>query len=395
MISLQFPTIQWQRQNQLDGRCANSFLIALMRGLAALEVAAAHLRAEMFPGLSELANPPLHYQMLALATSFAHQAVVIFFLISGWLVGGSLLNKLDQPGALHVYAIDRATRLWTVLMPALCLMLAIGGVIGAVQSGQADFSTANEYSAASFAGNLLGLQTIVVPTFAGNYALWSLANETWYYVQFPLLLIAFTGKNRLRQLSACTALLLMGAALPLPITLYFALWLLGTLFSRIRIDCTPPWRIAMLLAALAIAAGSRVFGQVDDLEADSFLQHLAYSLPLLALLAALYRPLDLASPLRHCLARSVHLLSECSFTLYVIHVPLIKLSRHLGMELFGRDRLAVTAPADYAVYAGMLLFVLLASYCSYLLFESNTFRIRRAVKAVLPPSSKRPSMTAA
>lgn len=393
MSSLQFPTIQWQRQNQLDSRCANSFLIALLRALAALEVAAAHLRAEMFPGLSEIGDPPLYYQMLALATSFAHQAVVIFFLISGWLVGGSLLNKLEQPGALHAYAIDRASRLWTVLIPALFLMLAIGGVIGAVQTGQADFSTANAYSVASFAGNLLGLQTIVVPTFAGNYALWSLANETWYYVQFPLLLAAFTGTNRLRQLGACTALLLLGSALPLPITLYFALWLLGALFSRIRIDCTTPYRIALPFVALAIAVGSRVFGKVDDLEVDSFLQHLAYSLPLLAFLAAMYRPLELASPVRHRLARLVHLLSEFSFTLYVTHVPLIKLLRHLAMETCGRDRLAADAPLDYAVYAGVLLFTLLASYCSYLLFESNTFRVRRAIKAALPSRRKHPSMT--
>ena len=88
------PSIRWQRQSRLDNTTGCSLLIALMRGLAALQVAAAHLRAEMFPGLRDVGHPAVHYQVLAFATGFAHQAVVVFFLISGWLVGGSLLDKL-------------------------------------------------------------------------------------------------------------------------------------------------------------------------------------------------------------------------------------------------------------------------------------------------------------
>jgi peptidoglycan/LPS O-acetylase OafA/YrhL len=80
-------------------------------------VAAAHLRAECSPACAEHGRSALWYQVLAFFTGFAHQAVLVFFLISGWLVGGSLLNKLGQPDALLSYAIDRITRLWTVLMP--------------------------------------------------------------------------------------------------------------------------------------------------------------------------------------------------------------------------------------------------------------------------------------
>jgi peptidoglycan/LPS O-acetylase OafA/YrhL len=395
MSSPHLPIIQWQRQSQLDSNSAHSLLISLMRGLAALQVAAAHLRAEMFPGLSEVANPPLYYQMLALATGFAHQAVVVFFLISGWLVGGSLLNKLGQPGALGAYAIDRATRLWTVLVPALCLMLAIGAVTGAVNLGQADFSAANEYSAASFAGNLLGLQTVAVQVFSGNYALWSLANETWYYIQFPLLLIVFTGRTRLRQLGAASVLLLLGAALPLPITLYFALWLLGAAFSRVRINCAPGASALLLAAAAAYGVYFRFKGDSPDVGVDTFVPYLVYSLPLLAFLSSMQRPLDLASPWIRRLSPVAHLLSEFSFTLYVIHVPIIKLLRYVGMREFGRERLSVTAPLDYAIYFGMLLALLLAAYLSYRLFESHTFRIRRVVKAALQPARQRPAMAPA
>jgi len=397
MSSSQLPFFrcQWQRQSQLDSHSGSSFLISLLRGLAALEVTAAHLRAEVFPGLRELADPPLYYQVLAFVTGFSHHAVIIFFLISGWLVGGSLLNKLGQPGAIKSYAIDRATRLWMVLLPALFIMLAIGSVTGVVSPARSDFSAANEYSVASFAGNLLGLQTILVDPFAGNYALWSLANETWYYLQFPLLLLVFTGKTWLRQVGAATVLVLLGAALPLPITLYFALWLLGAAFSRIRIDCATVWRVALLLLALVFTFHSRLVLSIDDLKLESFLPHLTYSLPLLALLASMHGPIDLASGWRRGMARMTHLLSEFSFTLYVLHVPLIDLLRHIGLRAFGRNRLAADAPLDYAIYFGILLALLLLSYCAYLLFESHTFRVRRLVKNALQPGYKRPRIASA
>jgi peptidoglycan/LPS O-acetylase OafA/YrhL len=385
------PFIEWQRQSQNDSNSAHSFLISLMRGLAALQVAAAHLRSEMFPGLSELSKPPVYYQLLAYSTSLAHHAVVVFFLISGWLVGGSLLNKAGQPGALGAYAIDRASRLWTVLVPALCLMLAIGSITGAVDPAQASFAADNNYSVASFLGNLVGLQTVLVPTFSGNYALWSLANETWYYIQFPLLLVVFTGRTPLRQVVAAV-LILLGATMPFAITLYFTLWLLGVAFSRVRIECRPAARAALLATAVACALYFRFKTRGDDLNLDWFVQDLIFSLPLLAFLSSMRRPLELNSRAMRLFARFAHVLSEFSFTLYVIHVPVIKLLRYFAMQAYGRDRLAPNVPLDYAIYFGLLLTLMVAAYISYLLFESHTFRIRRMVKAALQPGGEGPEI---
>jgi peptidoglycan/LPS O-acetylase OafA/YrhL len=253
----------------------------------------------------------------------------------------------------------------------------------------------NEFSAASFVGNLVGLQTVWVKNFAGNYALWSLANETWYYVQFPLLLLVFIGRSHLRQLGAATALVLLCASLPLPITLYFALWLAGALFSRLRIDCSNTLRAALVLIAAACSVYFRITGRNDDLQADSFLQDLVYSLPLLAFLASMEQPLNPHSRLIHRIGRTAHLLSEFSFTLYVTHVPMIKLLRYLGREQFGRDGLRADAALDYAIYFGMLLTLIGFAYLSYLLFESHTFRIRRAVKILFDAQLKRPAITPA
>jgi len=383
MRSIHFPSIRCQSQSRPDSGSVQSLLIALLRALAALQVGAAHLRAEVFPGVSELADPPLGYQLLAFVTAFSHPAVIVFFLISGWLVGGSLLDRMGQPAALRNYAIDRLTRLWTVLLPALCLMLVIGAVIGAVDATRADLSAANDYSIASFAGNLIGLQTVLVEPYGGNYALWSLSNETWYYIQFPLLLLMFTGRNRIFQLACAAALILLGSALPFPIVLYFLLWLLGAVFSRLRIDCGNGLRALLVVATLGLMVVFRLFGTVDDLKPASFVQHLAYSLPLLALLASLHLSVSLRTLPMRMLARSAHVLSEFSFTFYVMHIPLIVLLRHFGMHELGRARLSPFVATDYALYFGMLLAITLLSYLSYLLFESRTFRIRSALKAAI------------
>ena len=50
-------------------------------------------------------------------------------------------------------------------------------------------------SVTAFIGNMFGLQTILVPSFGGNFPLWSLANETWYYILFPLLVLVLRGRS--------------------------------------------------------------------------------------------------------------------------------------------------------------------------------------------------------
>jgi peptidoglycan/LPS O-acetylase OafA/YrhL len=175
----------------------------------------------------------------------------------------------------------------------------------------------------------------------------------------------------------------------LPITLYFTLWLLGAVFSRIRIGCGVGTRIALVAVAAICSVYFRLRGRNDDLDAASFLQDLVYSLPLLVFLSTAQVPFAPRSPLMRIVVRVAKFLSEFSFTLYVTHLPVIKLLRHIGKQTFGRDRLDAHASVDYVIYAGMLLVLLAAAWLSYLLFESHTFRVRRAVKNALQPQPQR------
>lgn len=389
-------SFHWQRQSQLSEDSMQSLLMNLLRGIASLQVAAAHLRAEMYPGLRGLEDPGIAYMALAFFTGFAHQAVMVFFLISGWLVGGSLLNKLGQPRALRAYAIDRATRLWTVLLPTLFIMLGIGLVTGAVTFDPAGFGPgAGDFSAGAFIGNLLGVQTILVDEFGGNYPLWSLANETWYYIQFPLLLLIFTGRGLLQQ-AACAALLALTVAfVPYVMTLYFGIWLLGAAFSRIRVETTFGSRMLLLAVAVGVSVYYRLTGANDDILPESFGQDLICTLPLVILLGAMYQPINRESLFLRRLGVFGKWLSEFSFTLYVLHVPVIDLMQHIGQTRFGRTQLAPDSAADFGIYFGMLAILMASSYLSYLVFERNTYRVRRfAKKWLLPTASKTPAPVA-
>jgi len=396
MKSISFPHISFQSSSTLESDSYQSLTISLLRGLAALQVALAHLRAETFPSLRGMTDAPFAYQFLAFSTGFAHQAVVVFFLISGWLVGGSLLNKWSQHQSLASYAIDRISRLWTVLFPTFLLMLICARYMEKVEPVPSYFDRTNEYSTLAFLGNLAGLQTISVPNFGRNYALWSLANETWYYVLFPLLLLVFRCQSTWRKGVSALAISVIASFLPVSILLYFTLWLLGVGFARIRIACGVTIQVALVLTCAALSIFFRLNGSNADLVIGSYFQDLVCSLPLLALLATLHRPAPTGSAAMRHLKTVAHNLSEFSFTLYVTHVPAIALFRYLGRTYFGRESFSPNQAVDYLLYLATASLLVAVAFLLYLAFESNTSRVRRFLKErLLRPYASRSTIAAA
>lgn len=377
------PRVTFQAHSHLGDDSWHSILISLLRGLAAIEVAAAHLRAAMYPGLRAVHDPSIWFKGFSFVTGFAHHAVLVFFVISGWLVGGSLLDKLRQPDAVSSYAIDRVTRLWTVLIPTFMLTLLFGLVTGILDGHGADFHSTSEYSSVTFAANLVGLQTVTASTFGGNFPLWSLANETWYYVMFPLLVVLFRGAGHTQRLAGGATLVLLAALLPAAIVGYFAIWLLGVAFSRIRIECSATQRSGWLVLVAALWVYYRVTGDMNAFTLASLLPDLACSLMFLVLLSSLQFKAPATSKLGMPLARVGTFFADFSFSLYVLHVPLMGLLQYWVWSHWGMRELSPHAPLHFAIYLGMLATLLAGGYLSYRLFESHTYQIRRLLKRML------------
>lgn len=305
----------------------------------------------------------------------------MFFLVSGWLVGGSLLNKLHVPDAIANYSIDRITRLWIVLIPAFIATLIFAASSDWIDVTTLDRSTSNEYSISAFFGNLVGLQDIIVPRFGGNFALWSLAYEFWYYVLFPLILLAFIAKDLLAKIIAAVLAAIIVFNLSTVIMLYFSIWLLGTAFSRIQISLDQRSKFILLLVFIATAVYFRLTGMNDSFTEETFPQDLMYSLLFLTLLASQQSQVNAGSRVINWLKVTGTFLSSFSFTLYVIHVPLLRWILDMNKSLFGIDGLSPELPSHYAIYFAIVTALLLFSYLFYLAFEAHTYKVRAFLKA--------------
>lgn len=369
----------------------SSTLIALVRALAAIEVAAAHLRAIFYPGMRTIADPSLWYQGFAFITGFGHQAVLLFFVISGWLVGGSLLDKWHQNSAIANYAVDRLTRLWTVLIPIFILSLLLSLSRGELDKGTIDYTSRGEFSTLTFAGNLIGLQLISVPAYGGNFALWSLSNESWYYLLFPLLVLMFRTDRRSVRIMTALTICTLAIALPPVLLLYFIIWLLGAVASRIQIDCSSAVRAIVIFIAIIASFYCRLKGLNDDISMAAFIPDLVLGLLLLLILCSLQDLATPTSPTFLRLARLGRFFAEFSFTLYLIHVPLIYVLKIVSHKTLGVGQFSPHAPFHMGVFALMLCFIVVCAYLFYLLFEARTQQIRKwAKRKLLRPVQPRP-----
>ena len=96
----------------------------LVRGLAALLVLAGHLRAYVFQSYGEALQMSVALKVFYFATGLGHAAVIIFFALSGFLVGGRALQDLRaRRFSWSRYLLRRLTRLWIVIVPALLLTM--------------------------------------------------------------------------------------------------------------------------------------------------------------------------------------------------------------------------------------------------------------------------------
>ena len=390
-MSQEQPRIAPSRLSHLD----------LLRGLAALAVAAGHLRAFLFVDFGQVQSAGVFDRMVYLATGLGHQAVMVFFVLSGYLVGGSVLTAFeDGRWSWRSYALRRLTRLWIVLLPAMVLTLALdwvgqglspagyqGAFASVHHSGPTPDSPA-DWAQSTFWGNIFFLQTITVGIFGTNGPLWSLAYEFWYYLLFPLfwsiVAIGRAGHTAVapdavaRIVRAAIPAIILGTLiwwLPLGLLWNGMIWLFGVgafwlgrrTFVR-RVCGHDAWLIGaggLSLASLAASKTSSVFGS------DAFIGF-AFALWVVGL----------ASTSREVpWVRSAGVaLSDISYTMYVVHFPLLAFIFYCYL---GGEQLQPSF-GGYARFALLLAAVLTCSKVVWWCFERNTLTMRNRLDGLLP-----------
>ena len=181
------------------------------------------------------------YSILNFISELNYEAVLFFFILSGFSIGLSLRNKsLLKREVLNEYLYRRLKRIIPIYWLALILSCIAGLIMSKI--------TMPDYSLITLIGNILFLQTSKTATpawfipYGQNGPLWSLSYEFFFYGIFPL--IYWLNSKIVTRINSNTKFvaiflfsifcILINKIFFIPYVLFFTLfplWLLGYLSS--------------------------------------------------------------------------------------------------------------------------------------------------------------------
>ena len=338
-------------------------------------------------------NPLVYVWWFFTPFIFAHEAVIVFFVLSGFLVGGAVLERRRQETPwLSKYLVDRIVRIYVVFLPVVALTLALDASGRRLFAGTHlyDLPFLNgHYDAGLILPNLLSLQGLWFEPLGTNIPLWSLGMEVWFYILFPLLLLPWLRaypRHWLRVFGLAAAVVFL---LSLPTGNYtpfgFVIWALG---AAVRIAPQPLLRSKWLSLSLFVLASVVLRFAVRE----HFLKEVPSKYFVDAIEGLLFANLLLTLRFDNSdgfrFARStVHAkLASFSYTLYAFHVPVVFWIAGCVALMFGADwRLDHATPLHYAVALAVIAFTLAAAFGLSLLTEAHTESVRRWARRLFAP----------
>ncbi|PWT91279.1 MAG: hypothetical protein C5B54_05615 [Acidobacteria bacterium] len=365
-----------------------------LRGIAAFYVMVGHARMFLWEGYREgyLYHPDLYNlpeKVLAyvlLIFSFQRQAVLFFFVLSGFLIHlrYARMLKADPETARFdwgKYVGRRMRRLYPPLIFALLLTflldrigMGLGFPIyrGAAPHPLDTFIANTRFDITSLIGNLAFITPFYVPIWGSNIALWSLTYEWWFYMLYPALW--WISK---RSIAWATWLILAAFlisflhfgrlfALPAAIFSLMPVWWFGALLADVYIERIhiKLWKIGLLSILMPILF-PLAFPMAGHSSAFRILQDIGWAAGITGLLAAGFAWLNHGGSLR--LIAALKPLGDMSYTLYVIHVPILVLLSGIALSQTPDHRL----PQHVSWTILGILLSMLAAYAAHFLTEKH------------------------
>ena len=294
---------------------APSLLLDIIRFAAALMVAVGH------------SSQPFFGNAMRDVVSLASGAVGVFFVLSGFVIRYITLGRVSSLGA---YTIDRTSRMYSVILPALLLT----AVLDVLSHRANPVAYMGEWSW-EWHHPLIGFGTTLVflaqswflelqPLSNGPF--WSISYECTYYAMYGF---AFYLAGRKRWLGLAIAFALTGPG----ILLLFPTWLLGCLTYDIyeagRFSRRHALRMVGLCLLIAVLAlGSSYFVHHERIS-DSYIGKSRIVMAVFAIPAAFVMLLGgwllnrVVVNEKHWLVRSVRRVAESTFALYLVHLPIL------------------------------------------------------------------------
>jgi peptidoglycan/LPS O-acetylase OafA/YrhL len=366
-----------------------SHWIDLFRWTSALLVVIAHAGNRFVQAVDTVPHSQRTYSQYAyaFAMGFSHTGIMIFFVISGFLVGGTAWRESSRTGGIDLrrFLGRRLVRLWIVIVPALAATLLFD-TIGVAQGGAAQeiYAHARALGPGAALCNLLFTQTVACDPYGTDGALWTLYNEFWYYLIFVAGLMLMLGRRyspivRVALVVFIVVVVFASSAQRegAPLVPYFAVWLVGAwaaAASRAPVRLSP-WVIGvtLLLLLLGFRIGLGVKLWSNNGIGPYLFDLVSMTVFGLFLVQMRFHPV----PLPSWLARPSVFLASFTFTLYCFHVPLMNLMAALMERYLKFGWRDVSAGSEWLRLIGQLGFVLLVTYLLSRATEARTDKLRQ------------------
>jgi peptidoglycan/LPS O-acetylase OafA/YrhL len=352
------------------GTPASIVALDLLRASAAFLVFFGHVKQSSFVAFGDL---PAAQQGLATKIFFGlarlgHESVMVFFVLSGFLVGGQIIRHVRE-GRFSVtsYALDRSTRILLPLIPACLLTVAIGWFV----FGEAP-------SALQAALNMIGLNGVLVDTLPLNVPLWALAYEIWFYLLAGVIGYLFSARR-----ASPLALLVLGCSVCVFSVLYaryLLFWCLGAL-CVLFLGTAHRRALAVIGLVLTISGVLAYQLSVDAkllAKAEYFPQAIAEALICIGISMAIpFLCDDRLNASISVLRKPARYLSALSYTLYLVHFPL----NAVLAKLFPQS--TDLSWTSIGIFATKIVLIWAVVTVFFLAFEANTASLRCFLKARL------------
>lgn len=332
-------------------------LLDLLRFGAALVVVVAHTRGHLFVDFGGLdaASRGIGNAFFYFLTRLGHEAVILFFVISGYLVGGRLASD-SIAGTLCVskFMVDRFSRIIIPIVPVI--------IIGAMLFP-------NDSDVVQLFGNVVGLQGIFVNVLSYNSPLWSLAYEIWFYIIGLCAAIVYYNKKASIYIVLLFALIFC-VFTQLKLYLMFC-WLIGALvrIQQVNLSKVGCYSLILCLAIMILLRQVLTDGVFNIFFGGDLFVHLTeMSIAVVfAYLISAGRSINWSLPgMRTCAA--------FSYSLYLVHFPLLMIVKE---NLFQNS--LIPGLQNFLYFILVVFLQVFVAYCFFILFEKNTVAIKKYI----------------
>lgn len=215
-----------------------------LRFIAAFMVILSHGRNTFFPAYADL--PATQHNVFTMAfTMFCrmgHEAVIVFFVLSGFLVGGRGFEKIIG-GTMNVgsYAIDRFARITPPLLAAIMFYFVTSCAI-----------PGTPFSWVTAIGNLFSLQGIFCESLVSPF--WSLSYEVWFYIVLGALAVLLMAKKDGKIIMGLIAFVAATSVFVLGLKMHYLLiWMMGAVAYLARPQKKNKWVLLLSIVGLFAA----------------------------------------------------------------------------------------------------------------------------------------------